>query len=335
MGVAIGRRSAIAIAAMAAASLTVPAVVRLGRAEPPRAGSRTGRIIVPFAAGGTTDLVARVVGEILSRASGIAFAIENRTGGGGNICAEIVAKAVPDGRTLLLGHTGIATTNQYLYKYLAYDSVESFAPVAMVGEVANVLVVHRDYPCRSFTEFVARLRSAPPSRERFASPAIGSIGHLSMECLQGLLGVKLTHMAYRGRSRMIRDLLAGHVQIAMDNLPAYLPHIRSGALRALAVTSAERWFNAPDIPTVGEQGFGDYAATLWWYVAAPAGTRLSTVRHYSDALIESLGSELMIGRMKSAGALPTPRCAEDLAEHIAGESNRWGRVIRAAGIEAR
>ena len=250
---------------------------------------------MPLAAGGTTDLVGRVVADILAKATGQAFTIENRTGGGGNVGAELVARAAPDGRTLLLGHVGTAVTNQYLFKYLPYDS-DSFAPVALVGEVANVLVVHPGFHCHSFPEFITWCQAQRPFKESYASPAIGSVGHLAMESLQAMLGIKLSHMAYRSRSLMFRELLAGRVQMAMDNLPGYLSPIRSGALRALAVSSAGRWFAAPDIPAVSEHGFGDYTATLWWYVAAPAGTRIALVQSLSDAIVDGLAGALHGGQ---------------------------------------
>jgi len=329
----IGRRTAIA-SGLAAGALSAPALARQSWIPGVRSTEGMARIVVPVAAGGTTDLVGRVVADILTKATGQAFTIENTPGGAGNVGAELVARAAPDGRTLLLGHVGTAVTNQYLSKYLPYDS-NSFVPVALVGEVPNVLVVHPGFYCRSFPEFVTWCQAQCPCKESFASPAIGSVGHLAMESLQAMLGIKLSHMPYRRRSLMFRELLAGHVQMAMDNLPGYLSAIRSGALRALAVSSAERWFAAPDIPAVNEHGFGDYKATLWWYVAAPAGTRIALVQSLSDAIVHGLAQSSMADRMCSIGVMVTPRCAADLADHIAAECARWRKVIAAAGIEPR
>ena len=189
---------------------------------------------MPFATGGTTDMLARVVAQILAESMGATFVIDNRTGDGGNVSAEIVARAPPDGLTLLLGTVGTAVTNQYLYRNVPYDSVWSFAPVALVGEVANVLAVHSAFPARTLTEFVDYCKAQGPNNVSYSSPAIGSSGHLAMEYLQSLAGIKLDHVDYRGRSAMMKALIAGHVPIAMDNLPPYLQHIQSGALRALA-----------------------------------------------------------------------------------------------------
>ena len=332
MPIAIGRRTAIA-GGLAAGALAAPCLVRNGHAQNLRPGDRSARIVVPFAAGGTTDLVARVVAGILSESTGWTFAIENRIGGSGSVGAEIVARAAPDGRTLLLGHVGTAVTNQYLYKYLPYDSVESFAPVAMVGEVANVLVVHPSFQCRSFAELVDYCRAQRPFAVSYGSPAAGCVGHLAMESLQDLIGIKLAHMAYRGRSPMIKDLLAGHIMVAMDNLPTYLPYIRSGALRALAVSSAGRWFAAPDIPSVSEQGFGELNATLWFYVAAPTGIRRALVKELSDTIVTRLASGPVVTKIRSIGVLEAPRCSEDLAAHIAAETVKWRSVIATAGLE--
>jgi tripartite-type tricarboxylate transporter receptor subunit TctC len=328
-------RRAMITTSLAAAMIAAPGQTRHGWAQHVRPESKGARIVVPFAAGGTTDLVARAVAEILTQATGWTFVTENRNGGNGNESAELVARAAPDGRTLLLGHCGIAVTNQHIDKYLPYDSMESFAPVAMVGELANVLVVHPTFHCGSFAELVEHCRPQRACMVGYGSPGKGSVGHLAMEYLKSVVDIDLAPIAHRGRSRLTRDLLAGHVPVAMDNLTAYLTHIRSGALRALAVSSSERWFAAPDIPTVSEYGCGDFNATLWWYVAAPAGIRRTMVRDLSNAIVAGLGCAPMIGRLRSIGVLERPRCAEDLAEHMVAESVKWKKLIAAARITAR
>ena len=190
MPIAVHRRTVIA-AGLAAAALAAPGLARIRALADPRPGDRSARIVVPSAAGGTTDLIARVVARVLGESTTLDFLIENRPGGNGNVGAEVVARAVPDGRTLLLGHVGTAVTNQYLHKYVPYDCEESFSPIALVGEVANVLVVHPSFPCRSFAQF---LRNCPFAIS-YASPAIGSVGHLAMESLQNLAGFRLEHIA--------------------------------------------------------------------------------------------------------------------------------------------
>lgn len=331
MPIAIRRRTAIG-AGFAAAVVAAPSFAGVGRSQGFTPNDGVARIVVPFAAGGTTDLVARVVAHILGQATGSPFMVDNRTGASGDVSAEIVAKAPPDGRTLLLGHVGTAVTNQYLRKYVPYDSVESFAPISLVGEVPNVLVVHPRFPARSFKEFVDYCATLGPSRVSYASPSSGETGHLAMEYLQSVARVRLSHVTYGGRSRMLADLLAGNVLVAMDNLPTCLPHIRSGALRALAVSSSRRWFAAPDIPTVAEQGYPDFDATLWWYLAAPAGTRLDLVKKLSLAVENGLRSEAMVAKFRNVGVLELSSCPEDLVIRIASEKAKWKKVIEQAGL---
>jgi tripartite-type tricarboxylate transporter receptor subunit TctC len=324
----IRRRTAI-VTAMAAGAFAAPAFAApmQGRAE----GSH--RIVVPFAAGGTADCLGRVVAQILSESMSSTFVVENRTGAGGNVSAEIVAKAWPDGRTLLLGTPGIAVTNKYLYKNIPYDSEWSFVPVALVAELPNAVLVHPTFPASTLEEFVGACEQRGPDQVGYGSPEIGASGHLAMAYLQSQAGIKLRHLAYRSRSRMSRDLLAGDILVAMDNLPRYLRHVQSGALRALAVSSATRWFAAPDVPSIAEQGYPDFEASLWWYIAAPAGTRLELVKKLSDEIVKGLKSETAIRKIRESGATERPGNTEDLARHIAAERIKWKKVIEGAKLE--
>src|SRR5262249_55377894 len=244
-------------AVMAATLATPLATPLLGRRGWAQSGypSKQIRIVVPFAAAGTTDLLGRIVAQHLTEVWGQQVIVDNKTGAGGNVGAELVAKAPPDGYTLLLGTVGTAVTNQYLYKAMPYDSVKSFAPVALVGEVANVLAVHPSFPAKSLAEFIAYCKQQGPEKVSYGSPAVGGTGHLAMEYLSELAGIKLEHVVYRGSALVMKDLLAGHILTTMDNLPPYLQHIQSGALRALGVSTAKRWFSAPDVPTIAEQGY--------------------------------------------------------------------------------
>lgn len=291
------------------------------------------RIVVPFAAGGTADCLGRLVAQIINESTGSAFVIENWSGAGGNLSAEIVAKARPDGRTLLLGTVGTAVTNQYLYRNISYDCESSFAPVALVAEVTNILVVHPTFPARTFAEFVDYCRQQGCDELGYGSPGMGATGHLTMEYLQGQAGIKLRHVAYANRSRMIKDLLAGNISIAMDNLPTYLRHARSGALRALAVSSPERWFAAPDVPSIAEHGYPDFEASLWWYVAAPAGTRPQLVKTLADKIVQGLKSESVVRQIRECGAFERVGNTEELARHIGAERTKWKKVIEAANLK--
>ena len=329
MAKVIHRRTVIA-AGIAGGVLAAP---RHGWAKGSYPTHKTKRIVVPFAAGGTADCLGRVVAQILTESMSSTFVVENWTGAGGNLSAEIVAKAAPDGQTLLLGTVGTAVTNQYLYKNISYDSEWSFAPVALVAEVTNVVVVHPSFPASTLREFVEYCKGRGLDKVSYGSPGVGGTGHLTMEYLQAQAGIRLKHVAYGSRSEMIRDLLAGHILVAMDNLPAFLRHIRSGALRALCVSSTRRWFAAPDVPTIAEQGYPDFEAALWWYIAAPAGIRLELARKLSDEIVKGIGSEGAIRKIRDSGASERPGNAEDLARHIAAERIKWKQVIEAAKLE--
>jgi tripartite-type tricarboxylate transporter receptor subunit TctC len=328
----IHRRTAI-VTAIGGGALVVPMLVRRRWAGDSHPSSKTGRIVVPFAAGGTADGLGRVVAQILAESTGSAFVVENRTGASGNVSAEIVAKAMPDGRTLLLGTVGIAVTNQYIYKYVPYDSEWSFTPIALVGEVTNVIIVHPSLPAGTLREFVDYCKLQGSDKISYGSPAHGGAGHLSMEYFQDHAGIKLKHVAYVSRSRMIKDLLAGHILIAMDNLPPYLRHIQSGVLRALGVSSARRWFAALDVPSIAEQGFPGFDSTLWWYIAAPAGIRLELAKKLSDEIVKGIRSEAAIRKIRESGASELPGNTDDLARHIMAERIKWKRVIDAAKLE--
>lgn len=331
----LSRRTALstALAAGAAGALAVPQ--RVGHADALaslRVDPTASRILVPFAAGGASDILARVVADILSTRMGTSYTVENRIDAAGNISAEIVAKAAPDGRTLLLGTLCTAVTNQYLHKHLPYDSTESFAPVALIGEMANVLVVHKNFPARTLVEFVDHCKRVGPQRVGYVSSGPGSAGHLAMEYLQAQAGIRLTHVAQRPRTRLLEELLSGQVVVAMDSLPTYQKHIKSGQLRALGVSSGSRWFATPEIPTVAEQGFGPFDATLWWYVAVPAGTRRDLVGKLSEEIVNGLRLRSSIARIRAVGVQERPGTSEDLFLHIAAENLKWKKVIASAGL---
>ena len=325
----IRRRTAIA------AALAAPMLARHGWAQSAGAypAGKTVRIVVPFAAGGTTDILGRIVAQLLTEQMGGTFVVDNKTGAGGNVGAELVAKSAPDGMTLLLGTVGTAVTNQYLYKTMPYDSVKSFAPVALVGEVANVLAVHPSFPAKTVKEFVDYCKAQGPNKVSYGSPAVGGTGHLAMEYLSSLAGIKLEHVVYRGSSLVMKDLLAGHILTTMDNLPPYLQHIQSGALRALGVSSAKRWFAAPDVSTIAEQGYVGFDAAPWWYVAAPAGTPPEIVSRLSAEIVKGTKSEAVIKKIRDAGAAELSGDAEALTKQMVAENAKWKKVIEAAKLE--
>jgi tripartite-type tricarboxylate transporter receptor subunit TctC len=291
------------------------------------------RLIVPFAAGGTTDILGRIVAEHLGETWGQPVLVDNKAGAAGNIGAEAAARATPDGYTLMFAPVGIAVVNQYLYKNPGYDALRSFTPIALVGEVANVLVVHPSFPVKTFAEFIAYGKAKAPERISFGSPSLGGTGHLGMELVSLHTGLKFEHVVYKGSGPVVKDLIVGHIPCAMDNLPPYLPHIQSGALRALAVTSSKRWFAAPDIPTFGELGYPDLEAAPWWYIAAPAGTPPAIVKKIGDEVVRGCGREAVIRRMHAAGVTEAPGNAEVLAKRWVAEDAKWRKTIEAAGLD--
>ena len=313
------------IAAAVALFLAVPAAAQTYPSKPVR-------FVVPFAPGGTTDILARLVGQKLSEAYGQQFVIENRAGAGGNIGAEIVAKAPADGYTILMGTPGTQAINQYVYRAMPYDTVKDFAPVSLVALVANVLAVNPQVPARDLKELIA-LAKARPGTLNFATPGNGTTGHLSTELMKAMAGIELTHVPYRGSGPALQDLLAGQVQMTIDNIPSALPHIQGGGLRALAVTSAKRWFALPDVPTMAEAGIPNYEATSWFVVMAPAQTPPAIVSKLSADIDAQLKTEDMRKRFRDVGAEPVGGTPASLAAFLTAEQAKWKGVVEAAKVK--
>jgi len=319
--------------AVLAGALAAPMVARSGWAR--TYPEKPIRLVVPFAPGGTTDILGRIVAQHLADAWGVTVVVDNKTGAGGNVGADIVAKAAPDGYTLLLGTVGTAVTNQFLYKNMPYKTATAFEPVALFGEVANVLTVHKAFApeIKTAKDYVAYCKAEGPNKVSFGSPGIGGTGHLAMEYFQTLAGFKVEHVVYRGSALVLQDLLAGNIPSTMDNLPPYLQHIQSGALRPLGVSTTKRWFALPDVPTIAEQGFPGFDAAPWWYVSAPAGTPKEITRKLSDEIVKGGKSEAVIQKVRDAGASELVDTDEGLARHIERETAKWKKVIDAAKLE--
>jgi tripartite-type tricarboxylate transporter receptor subunit TctC len=318
--------------AVLAAGVAAPMLARHGWAQSAYP-NKTIRMVVPFAPGGTTDLLGRIAADVLQNALGANVVVENKSGAGGNIGADAVAKSAPDGYTLLLGTVGTAVTNQFLYKKMPYDTATAFAPVALFGEVANVLAVNKSVPVNTAKEYVEYCKKQGPGKVSFGSPAIGGTGHLAMEYFESLAGFKVEHIVYRGSALVLQDLLAGNIPSTMDNLPPYLPHINSGTIKALGVSSAKRWFALPDVPTIAEAGFPGFDAAPWWYVAAPAGTPKEIVAKLSAELVKGGKSDAVIKKIRDAGAAELIGTDVELAEQIKKETVKWKKVVDAAGLE--
>ena len=289
------------------------------------------RIVVPFAAGGTTDITARVIAEQLTQSLKQAFVIDNRAGAGGNVGATEVARAGPDGYTYLMGTPGTQAINQFLYPKMPYDTVKDFAPVSFVVRVPNVLVVNPGVGAKTIAELVA-IAKARPGALSYGSPGNGSTGHLSTELFKSRAGIFAVHIPYRGSGPMLLDLMAGQIQMAIDNLPSAIPHIRSGKLVALGVTSEARNAQLPDVPTIASALPG-YAAESWFVLMAPAGTPPAIVSRLSGEVDRILKKPEVVERFKGLGAEPVGGTPERLAQFIVAETRKWQQVVKASGAK--
>ncbi len=294
------------------------------------------RIIVPFTPGGSTDVLARAIGQELSLSFGQAVVIDNVPGAGGSLGAERAAKSRADGYTLLMGHIGTLAVNPWLYPKLGYDPVRSFAPVAWVARVPNVLVVHPSVPAKSLKELVA-LAKGRPGAMAYGSGGNGSAAHLAMEYLKLQTGTSFLHIPYRGTALSVTDLLAGQVQVLFTGAPALLQQIKAGKMRALAVSSPQRLAVLPDVPTVAESGIAgtkDFEADQWYGLVAPAGTPADIVALLNQQVNKALLSQEVRARLASEGAEPTPTTPQAYGQLIASELRRWQKVVKAASIKA-
>lgn len=307
------------------------AVPRAARAE--AWPDRPVRIVVPFAPGGATDIVGRLIGAELSKAFGQPFVVENRPGGGGNIGSDLVAKAAPDGYTLLLGAAGNIAINPGLFPNMPYDPVKDLAPISLICETMNVLVVHPGVPARSVQELIA-LAKAQPGALSFASSGNGGTTHLAGEMFKAMTGTDMVHVPYRGSAPAMTDLLSGTVQLMFDNLPSALPHVREGRLRALAVTGATRSPAMPDLPTMAEAGVAGYEATSWFGLFAPAGTPAALVDRLADAVAAAVRHDDVQARIRALGAEPITNRPAAFAAMVRAEVAKWRGVIEASGALA-
>jgi tripartite-type tricarboxylate transporter receptor subunit TctC len=308
-----------------AAALALPAPA-LAQAFP----TRPIRLICPFAAGGSADASARQLAEPLSAVLGQPVVVENRPGGGATLGAQMVARAAPDGHTLLYGTPGPQIVNPHLMRSVPYDPVRDFAPVSGYKRAPNLLAVHPSIPARNVAELVA-LAKARPGTLTFASSGVGSSSHLAGEMLKFLGGVDITHVPYRGTGPAMTDLLAGTVSMALDTLSILLPPSRAGSLRALGVTTLQRSRLVPELPALAETLPG-FDAAPFNYIAATGGTPAPIVARLNQAIVGILNDPAYRARMEALGEEATPSSPEELAATIAAESARWKQVIEAAGI---
>ncbi|WP_405041629.1 Bug family tripartite tricarboxylate transporter substrate binding protein [Polaromonas sp.] len=295
--------------------------------------SRPIRIVVPFTPGGSTDILARAMGQELTKAWGQPVIVDNVPGAGGSIGADKVAKATPDGYTLLMGHIGTLAVNPSLYPALPYDPVKSFVPVAWVARVPNVLVVHPSVKASSVRELVALAR-AKPGQLNYGSGGNGSAANLATEYFKLQTGASLLHIPYRGTGPAVTDLMGGQIQVLFTGAPAVLGQIKNGQLRALAVSSPKRLTALPDLPTVAEAGYQDFEADQWYGVVAPAGVPRDIVNKLNAQINQSLASSELKNRLANEGAIAAPSTPEAFGQLIVREIARWKPVIQSGRVKA-
>lgn len=327
-------KSATAQIAFACCSLAAQlAYAQTGPATPITYPSRPIHIVVPFTPGGSTDILARSIGQELGKAWGQPVIVDNIPGAGGSLGADRVAKAAPDGYTLLMGHIGTLAVNPSLYPSLPYDPVKNFAPVAWVARVPNILVVHPSVQARSVRELVALAR-AHPGQLNYGSGGNGSAANLATEYFKLQTGASMTHIPYRGTAPALADLMGGQIQLLFTGAPAVLGQIKNGQLRALAVSSPQRLAALPDLPTVAELGYKDFEADQWYGIVAPAGTPGEIVAKLNTQINQSLGSAELKSRMTSEGAIAASTTPEAFGQLIVREIARWKPVIKSGRVKA-
>lgn len=290
------------------------------------------RLVVPFPAGGTTDILARAVSQKLTEALGQAVVVDNRAGAGGNIGADLVAKSAPDGYTLLMGTVGTHAINPSLYSKMPYDHVKDFVPVVLVAGVPNVLVVNPALPVNSVADLI-KLAKDKPGTINFASSGSGTSIHLSGELFKTMAGVDMTHVPYKGSSPALTDLIGGQVQVMFDNLPSSLPQIKGGKLRAIAVTSMARAPALPGVPTINESGLPGFEASSWFGILAPAGTPAPIVARINAEVNKWLQSSDAREKLLAQGAEAAGGSPEQFGGYMRSETEKWAKVVKASGAK--
>ena len=309
---------------------TLSALGVLGPAHAQAYPAKPVKMIFPFPAGGGFDIVARLVAKGLSDRLGQQFVVENRTGAGGNIGGEVVARAPADGYTLGFLTSGPLANNKLLYKAMPFDADKAFAPIALVGEIPLVFVAHPSVPAKNLGEYVQWAR-ANPGKGSVGHAGNGTIGHLALELLKHTAGVDLLAVSYKGEAPAMTDVLAGAIQAASAPIAAFLPHIQSGKLTPLAIAARQRFPSLPNVPTAREQGF-DVEAAVWAAVVAPAGTPKAVLDKVNREVNAVLGTPELRARLEQLGVTPTGGAAERVAERAAADTRQWKRVIDAAKI---
>ncbi len=324
----LSRRRVLQAAGAAASVLAAPSLL-----AQPAWPSKPIRFVVPFAPGGTSEIVARSVAAELTKQLGQSVYVENKPGGAGAIAMAEVAKAAPDGHTLILTHVGTMAVNPYMLKNQPYDVNKDFLPVTLLAKVPNVFVIHPDVPAKNFQEFVAYVKKNP-GQLNYGSAGNASAGHLAMEYLKLVTGMFITHIPYRGTGPQLTDLLSGRTQASSAGMPALGAHIRAGKLRAIAVGTQQRIAALPDVPTVAEMGFKNFETSQWYGMHVPAGTPPEIVKRLQEECLKALKSSAVTERFATDNAVRGGGPSAEYASFIAGEQKIWSDIVKRAGIKA-
>jgi tripartite-type tricarboxylate transporter receptor subunit TctC len=310
-----------------AALLPVASAVRGAGEEYP---DKPVRLVVPFPPGGGADNLARAIMPKVSQALGRPIIIDNKPGAGGNVGAELVAGAPPDGYTLLYGTNGTHSINQALYRNLRFDPIKDFAPVSRMTEIAAMLVVNPQLPVLTTTQLI-RYAKANPGKVNFASAGNGTTSHLSGELFRTMAGIDIVHIPYRGGAAALADLVSGQVQMMIDVMPNVYPLAKDGRIRGIAVSTAVRFPGAPELPTISESGVAGFESSAWDGVLAPAGTPEPVVAKLNAAIRSALADAELVETLKSRGARPVAGTPQEFAQHIVESTRKWAAVVKASG----
>ena len=316
------------IAVFAAAACCAAAALGQPSAYP----SKPMRLIVPFAPGGSSSIVARAFSTEMSKGLGQQFVVENKPGAGGNIAMEEVAKAEPDGYTLIIGHVGTLAMNPYMFENLPYDANKDFRPVSLFAKVPTIFVVHESVPVKNLREFVA-LAKKEPGKLNYGSAGNGSAGHLAIEYLKLVSGIDIQHVPYKGTGPNLIDLVAGRTQFSAAGTPPFMPHVKSGKLRVVAVGTTRRLPILPDVGTVAEQGYPGFETSQWYGLNAPAKTPDAVVNRLAAESAKAARSEALEKQLEPDSAEAVGSTPKEFAAYIAAEQARWKEVVQKAHVK--
>ncbi len=317
---------------LGAAMVALGASATFQQAQAQNFPSRPITLVIPFAPGGSTSIVGRGIADKMSELLGEKVVVDNRPGAGGTVGTKAVAKSEPDGYTLLLGYTGTLAIGPSLYKNVGYDPRKDFAPIGLIGNAPNSLVVHPTFPAQTVAELIGYAK-ANPGKVNFGSAGAGTASHITGEYFARSAGITLVHIPYKGTGPALTDLLGGHIPMAFAPIPASHPNIAAGKLRALAVTSAARSSLLPEVPTMAEAGLPDFDASLYYGLAAPAGTPRPVIDRLNKVLREALASEEVKRQLGADGTDITPGSPEDYAAFIDKDEKKWSQLVKASGVE--